>query len=140
MIATLTPLTNRSILLLHASLFALDGKPASSNGTPATFKFKGTETRLAIVKNFRALTSLTEELQEERTKMRIEHLGTADPIENEHKHPAHAALEAAWLNLMRATQEVPLVRIPYGDLKAEDNGIAPSSIAALVPHIVVLDD
>lgn len=132
-------LTNKELMPLFESLFALDGKDQGfePDGRPKPripYKFgsKG-EARLASGRNIKALTSPYEELTECKKKLRIETIGSAEPFPDEHKHPEYPRLEAEWKEIMAATQDVELYILKWDDLRAEDNGLPGSVVAKLLP-------
>ena len=136
--ATFT-LANKEIMPMFESLFALDGRSQGVDGSDrprplVPFKFKG-DLRLAIGRNIKALTPVYEELQDQKKKMRVDLLGSAEPIENERKHENFQQLESEWRDLMAGTQDIQLYVIKWDDLRAEDNGIAPTVISSLLPII-----
>ena len=132
--ATPFTLTNKEIMPLFEALFALDGRAQGEGKPPVPFKFKA-DARLVIGRNIKTLTPIYEELQEQKKKMRIALLGSAEPIENERKHENFPQLENEWRELMASTQDLQLYPIKYDEIRAEDNVIAPTVVAGLLPII-----
>lgn len=135
--ATTFTLTNKEIVPLYENLFALDGRSqevgADAKPRPLVpYKYKK-DARLRIGRNIKALAAIYDELLEKKKELRTTLLGSADPIENERKHEQFPQLETEWHGIMQSTSDVQLFQIDYDDLRAEENGIAPSVISALLP-------